>query len=326
MQIPPLGRILKLYLSNIFLYIFAILLFRTLPFYTNYLSSAAQQTILYLFFGYISLSPFYYLKYAKEDTTNKSFIFLCAIQKTFTQITNTEISPHRKIYSWTSEEKVSALFLLVKIFYLPLMINFAHNNISDLKNIVSNIEWYSFLLILIFTVDTLIFAFGYVFEAPFLQNVVKSVEPTFFGWFVTLICYPPFNSIVGKYIPWGANDYSAFQNTNLTFILHITVITLLTIYVLASVALGTKASNLTNRGIVTKFPYSVVRHPAYISKNLAWWLTLLPVINLPFALGMAIWSFIYFCRAITEERHLEKDPAYKEYCSKVKYRFIPGII
>lgn len=42
------------------------------------------------------------------------------------------------------------------------------------------------------------------------------------------------------------------------------------IYSRASLALGFKASNLTNRGIVSHGPYKYVRHPAYICKNLAW--------------------------------------------------------
>ena len=42
-----------------------------------------------------------------------------------------------------------------------------------------------------FTIDTLVFSFGYAFEFKCLKNVVKSVEPTFFGWFVAIICYPP---------------------------------------------------------------------------------------------------------------------------------------
>ncbi|MBI2112615.1 hypothetical protein HYT52_03720 [Candidatus Woesearchaeota archaeon] len=138
-----------------------------------------------------------------------------------------------------------------------------------------------------------------------------------------MICYPPFNSIVGKYIPWGANDHVFFWNDTITIILRIGIIILFTIYVWATLTLGLKASNLTNRGIVKKFPYSIVRHPAYISKNLVWWLTLLPVINWKFALGMGFWSIIYFYRAITEEKHLSQDSEYREYKKKVKWRFIP---
>lgn len=96
----------------------------------------------------------------------------------------------------------------------------------------------------------------------------------------------------------------------------------------ASISLGTKCSNLTNRGIVKIGAYKFVRHPAYISKNLVWWLTLAPVLmdnNFAF-LSMIVWSFIYFMRAITEEKHLLNDKEYQEYCAKVKYRFIPGVL
>ena len=37
------------------------------------------------------------------------------------------------------------------------------------------------------------------------------------------------------------------------------------------------------------------------------------------------WVYIYYLRAITEERHLIKDPEYQEYAKKVKHRFIPKI-
>jgi len=205
------------------------------------------------------------------------------------------------------------------------MINFFFGNFNYLKALIDHFNWYPFALTLIFTLDTLIFAFGYTFEFKSLKNVVKSVEPTLFGWFVALICYPPFNSWTGNYIPWGANDHVTFWNPTITIILRILLIFFLVIYLWASIALGPKASNLTNRGIVTRFPYSIIRHPAYISKNTIWWLTMLPIISWQFALGMLFWTVIYFFRAITEERHLLKDHDYVKYCKKVKWRFIPYI-
>lgn len=142
---------------------------------------------------------------------------------------------------------------------------------------------------------------------------------------MALICYPPFNFVVGNYVPWGASDYVTFWNPTLTIVMRILLLTLLIIYVWATIAFGFKSSNLTNRGIVTKFPYSLVRHPAYISKNILWWLTLLPVITVSFTFGMLFWSMIYFFRALTEERHLSQDPEYQDYKQKVKYKFIPYI-
>ncbi|MBI4983737.1 hypothetical protein HZC32_03775 [Candidatus Woesearchaeota archaeon] len=226
-----------------------------------------------------------------------------------------------------NEEKVALLFILVKLFFLPTMTNFFYSNFNGLLTFsIRSFSWYSFSLTILLTLDTLIFSIGYAFESRKLRNAVKSVEPTFFGWFVALIGYPPFNSIVGNYVHWGANDYVPFWNPTLTIIFRITIIFLIVIYAWATVALGLKSSNLTNRGIVTKFPYSIVRHPAYVGKNLAWWITLLPVMNWSFALGMLFWSIIYFFRATTEERHLIQDPDYVKYCERVKYRFIPGIV
>jgi protein-S-isoprenylcysteine O-methyltransferase Ste14 len=103
------------------------------------------------------------------------------------------------------------------------------------------------------------------------------------------------------------------------------------------VALGLRASNLTNRGIVSGGPYRFVRHPAYATKNLAAWIAALPALADAFArswsLGLWIlacvilWTMIYVVRALTEERHLLMlDNGYAEYQAKIRYRFIPGLI
>ena len=109
------------------------------------------------------------------------------------------------------------------------------------------------------------------------------------------------------------------------------------IYSWASIALGFKASNLTNRGIVGHGPYAFVRHPAYAAKNLAWWIGALPTLYLLYAMGntrglcyavlaLAGWSTIYLLRAITEERHLLlADNGYAQYMARVRWRFIPGV-
>jgi protein-S-isoprenylcysteine O-methyltransferase Ste14 len=103
----------------------------------------------------------------------------------------------------------------------------------------------------------------------------------------------------------------------------------------ATFSLGTKCSNLTNRGIVSTGAYGIVRHPAYISKNLSWFLMAIPIIGLSITtwsinwialISIIGWMIIYFLRAITEERHLMQDSDYREYCKKVKYRFIPGLL
>ena len=316
-----ISHFFKLYLSSVLLYGLGILLCRYLPYFQKTLMPKTQNLLLYLYLGYLIIAPFAYFFFANEHTSNKSYLFWRFLWRNITVLFRREPS-----FSLHHEEKIALLFILVKIFFLPIMINFFFGNISGLQGQWNSLQWYPFLFTFLFTIDTFIFSLGYAFESPILKNAVKSVEPTFFGWFVALICYPPFNSVVGRYVPWGANDFVYFWNDSWTTIFRIIVIFLLLIYVWATVALGLKSSNLTNRGIVTKFPYSVIRHPAYISKNLIWWLTLLPVITWPFTLGMLFWSTIYFARALTEERHLKQDPDYVTYCEKVKWKFIPKII
>ena len=108
------------------------------------------------------------------------------------------------------------------------------------------------------------------------------------------------------------------------------------VYAWASLALGLRASNLTNRGIVTTGPYRWMRHPAYVAKNVSWWIGATPLLLkfactnpwrlVPVILGTAAWSGIYVLRAFTEERHLGSDPDYQAYRSRVRWRFIPGLV
>lgn len=50
-----------------------------------------------------------------------------------------------------------------------------------------------------------------------------------------------------------------------------------------------------------------------------------PVNTLILRIIILLLFIIYYLKAITEERHLIREPEYVEYCKKVKYRFIPYI-
>ena len=79
-------------------------------------------------------------------------------------------------------------------------------------------------------------------------------------------------------------------------------------------------SNLTHRGIITNGPYRWTKHPAYFSKNIAWWLTAIPFISpggsldaLQKSIILLMLNGVYFLRAKTEEAHLSSDPGYAKY-------------
>jgi protein-S-isoprenylcysteine O-methyltransferase Ste14 len=194
----------------------------------------------------------------------------------------------------------------------------------------------------IFVMDVGLSLVGYICTSRWLHNKSKSVDPSLSGWLVALICYPPFNGVTTGYMPYsrsfGDMPYLAFTQYGLlgattalalTDALDVTlkIVTLaaFSVYVWATMAFGLRFSNLTNRGIIARGPYAWIRHPAYVSKNIAWWAeNARSFSSLWQIIFLAAWNYIYYLRALTEERHLMRDPDYRAYCEKAPHRFIPG--
>ncbi len=236
--------------------------------------------------------------------------------------------PSGKSSNWTPRTRTAFLSLLVKFFFLPLLWSWtvAHSCYLYYGLGKAHFDFYTFnkfLIILFILVDTSIFAFSYSIESKKLNSEIKSVEPTFLGWMVCLWCYPPFNKLsfvwMDVIIPVRSNFH--LSNTGL-MVVSVVIVLLWILYLSATIALGFKASNLTNRGIVAKGPYAFIRHPAYISKPSIWFLEFL-FFSDKYLGGIIVAFIIYHLRSLTEERHLGMDPAYKEYMKKVKYRYMP---
>jgi protein-S-isoprenylcysteine O-methyltransferase Ste14 len=231
---------------------------------------------------------------------------------------------------WNYRSKLGLLTLCVKLFFVPFLVTWVINNTFHQVNISKSFHWdlatvNAFLVALFIYIDTTVFCFGYLFEFECLKNEIKSVEPTILGWIVCLWCYPPFNVFSYKIFDYPLaniqHQYPSWVIAGMTCMITI----LWGIFAWASLALGWKASNLTNRGIVTKGPYKFVRHPAYASKLMAFYI--LGIFMGQYYLGLLFgFTLIYVLRAWTEERHLSNDPDYAEYKKQVKWRFIPNII
>ncbi len=220
---------------------------------------------------------------------------------------------------------------VIKGFFLPLMMIFLFNNITSLLNFnYNNLNQgfnyiFDYANIAIFTLDLVFAACGYLFTFKLIKTDIRSAEPSLLGWLVCLLCYPPFwnglfNNLYFKY----ENDYFWGQwlwNEPIAYgIWGSTIILLLLIYSLATVSLGYRFSNLTYRGLTTSGVYRFSKHPAYIAKNLSWWMIAIPFIstgNLEETIRSCILllalNYIYYLRAKTEERHLSQYPEYVEY-------------
>lgn len=210
----------------------------------------------------------------------------------------------------------------IKGFFLPLMFSFLVQHVEAAAGLQAGFS-YRFLVHLLFGIDVVIATAGYLFTLRLFGWHVRSAEPTLSGWIVVLICYPPFNHAVfdsyfhyrGQmdFVPWMEN-YPLLAATADSVGLG-----LLLVYVLATVALGLRFSNLTHRGVVASGPYRYAAHPAYVSKVLFWGMEFLkaaPVDPLRLVQGILMLlgvATVYYLRARTEERHLSADPAYRAY-------------
>ena len=224
--------------------------------------------------------------------------------------------------------KAHAMGWMVKGFFLPFMLAGAIAHLDFLTKEGVNFSSFGYLynttINLILIIDVTFGSIGYLLTLRILDSHITSTEPTWLGWLSAVICYRPFSgffwttflSYEGKtnWMYW-LQPYPIFFITwgFAIIILHV-------IYVWATCSFGCRFSNLTNRGIIVDGPYRYLKHPGYVSKNLAWWLMAVPFVahaSWPEALRACICllltNVIYFGRAWTEERHLNRDPAYKKY-------------
>ena len=218
---------------------------------------------------------------------------------------------------------------LIKGFFLPLMYTYMCSDLErfltyDLGGLTSFKAWFDFLYDQFYFIDVGLVSMGYLMSLRITDTHLRSAEPTMFGWIAALVCYEPFWSLIGRqYLaydtgrPWGA----WLWNTPIAYGLWGgTILALIAIYVWATVIFGARFSNLTHRGIITNGPYRWTKHPAYVAKNLSWWLLAVPFVaqmpideTLRHCLLLAALNLVYLARAKTEERHLSRDPDYVAY-------------
>lgn len=229
---------------------------------------------------------------------------------------------------------------MVKGFFLPLMLVFCTEKIqwmihNPFEPMITQFilapsvhNWllvYEYLFVYLLFIDVSFASIGYFLTLKLFDSHVRTAEPTTLGWLVCLVCYPPFWNMVGAEffafhpvgMPWG---YWLGQWPALMVLWSVLILGLYFIYAMATVQFGIRFSNLTHRGVITNGIYRWIKHPAYVSKNLVWWLFYLPFLTTHGAneairasvllLGV---NFIYYMRARTEERHLSNDPVYREY-------------
>jgi protein-S-isoprenylcysteine O-methyltransferase Ste14 len=81
-----------------------------------------------------------------------------------------------------------------------------------------------------------------------------------------------------------------------------------------------------NRGVKTRGPYALVRHPIYFSYFLLDVGFFLQAASLRNGLVFLSMMLATYLRAQYEERFLRRDPRYRDYADRTRYMFVPGIL
>jgi hypothetical protein len=219
----------------------------------------------------------------------------------------------------------------VKGFFTAFMLSIVPGNFSALVSVqMSEVLANPYLtglwtINLLYLVDVHIATVGYILTLKPLDAHIRTANPYGMAWVAALICYPPFILMNGGPLDYqiGGSDWGYWLqgHDTLMAIWGALLVLLIAVYAWATMAFGIRFSNLTHRGVITHGPYAFTRHPAYISKNLSWW-----VGSLPFLVTSGGWvegarttallalvSSVYYWRAKTEEKHLLADPAYQAY-------------
>lgn len=236
----------------------------------------------------------------------------------------------KRSWRW-HEQKQLLLAWLVKLFFIPLMYSWlmiATENLLLFNWSMSPGSIIEGLFNYGLAADLLIATTGYIFASRLLSNQVISTDNTWSGWLVCLLCYPPLFSIF-QAVKQQTNDLvwtNWLQPDQVLYWFWAAAVTSTwLVYWLSTLHFGLRFANLSWRGLIDTGPYRFVKHPAYLSKNLYWWLYLVPFYGVTSGyelwrnlLGLTFVSLVYYLRAYTEERHLMQFPEYRDYADRIR--------
>ena len=354
--------VLKHYLSSVFVYGFVLLLLFIMPAFNQDITNSkiSYLTVLLVYYIlYVVLAYPIFAKFKPQSILNSRNVTIIDYLKR--QFKKAPIEEKFANISMNEAEKQSFVILFIKAFFGSYCLSLLCNkyliqldySLEFLRVMNGQVASYfetsgmfggimqyiddtaDVWIALMFTVTNFVFAFSYLTEAEFLKNKINYADTSFLGIFSCIMCYYPFVLLTEKIVPIALKDVIPVDNDILRLTIYILVLIANLVAMIAILRLGTKSGNLTNRGIVTGFPYNIVRHPEYSMRIFYIILTIIPVYvighlsilgNIVLTIGMLMWIMLFVLRAVTEERNLIKDENYKNYIQKVKYRFIPFVV
>lgn len=232
------------------------------------------------------------------------------------------------VRSWIVKAFWLALMQPAMIDKIRLFVAYRWHEFAD-----SALGLYAMANTIVYGIDLCYASAGYALNFKLFGTHTRTAEPTLSGWLAAIVCYAPFwGALVVPYYlakttgePWRTLFPEA---SGMWWTWAAAIVLCELVYSLATVAAGIRFSNLTWRGLWKTGPYRFTKHPAYVFKNLSYWLISVPFLTQsgPMAVKMSLvllcTNLVYYWRAKTEERHLSRYPEYVAYALEMNDKSI----
>jgi protein-S-isoprenylcysteine O-methyltransferase Ste14 len=235
-----------------------------------------------------------------------------------------------------AELRQAILTLVVRAIFLPLNFCVLVRCIEHFRGreaYLFSAEWpglHAEILTLIYGLLIAAIVPGYLFGSRLLATHTRQVDTTLLGWLATLACYRPLSlAVFDQWLNYRGragqigSERSWIEHTDswpgLLMGIGLSIILLELVHLWGEASFGLRASNLSNRGIISCGPFRYCKHPIYLSKCLGWLLLYMPFLagsisdSFRSTLLFAAVCVLYTLRAYREERLLSQDPAYVDY-------------
>ena len=309
------------------------------PFYIKFAPNTHRMLENFLWlFAFGGLPYFFFVeryRYSSFEVVSDPYLHIVSFLRTLCRLQWAKL----KYRTFTRGYKSLFLSWIIRVHYIPVMIEQVHYGIVQIAAIVTSPDYQytvggaaAVLVVVLFCIDSTNAAIGYFWESAITQTRFRETDPNPFHWMVVLVCYSPFRDFAGTFFPFPSGVRGSpllFAHPGFEIAVNACTIVSLAGMVFVTTSLGFSYSNLSFKKIQTKGLYRLVRHPGTVCKLLFFFFTIFRYkSSFDFATVAlcCVWATIYIARAVCEERFLERFQEYRSYMDKVRYRFIPGVV
>ncbi|MES2949359.1 MAG: methyltransferase [Pseudomonadota bacterium] len=233
---------------------------------------------------------------------------------------------------------ISLLYLVIVFAFGKSLHGFLDGNIAVIKNLlrvspeVRSLETYFSIArysLWSLTIVGCVFGYGYSIFSPLWRRHIRNLDFTVTGWVTNALCYPILGFLLVMYAPpLVGNEPTLTGGPWPVFVLGVELL-LNVLYSVSIWNLGAKFGVMTDKGLVSRGFYGVVRHPGYTLEVGMFLCLCLHGFSSPvnWLAGLVFFVLPYYLRSEREDHFMTvSNPDFAGYKQSVPYKYVPGLI